>query len=332
MNSYAIKFFISSLLFILMLSGCAKSQEEKELKVSDNNVSIRIEGAVYPVQRQNIISSVAGKIKHLYIKYGDRVKKGEHIYSLDKELIHLDILNKQTEINSLRQIRRNFITNNNNAYNITDVNLAAIELKKMASLRSKGYIQSFQENNYKKNYMNALNSQKSQDTGNYEKLKTLSASITAKNIELQKLQYQLKHADGYANIDGFVADLQAQEGQTIGSDKKICTIINIDKVIVRAGFATGLLPFIQRNKEVSINFVTTPPYSVKSTIKQITPIVNPKFERMTFDVVVPNKHYILQSGTRALVTITLPKEGQESVKKYFLNDKRDKVIQISSEI
>jgi len=330
MNSYAMKFFSASLFFIILLSGCAKSQEEKELKVSDNNISIRIEGAVYPTQRQDIISSSAGKIKHLHIKYGDRVKKGEHIYSLDKELIRLDIQNKQTEIASIQKIKNNLAINS--THTIADVNLAAIELKKIALLKSEGYVQNFEQNNYKKNYINTLNTQKSQDTSRYEKLKTLDASLSAKKIELQKLQYQLKHADGYANINGFVADIQVQEGETIGNDKKVCTIVNLDKVIVRAGFATGLLPFIRVNKEVDVSFVTTPPYQTHSTIKKISPIVNPTFKSMTLDIVVPNNHYVLQEGTRALVTIKLSKEGQESVKKYFLHNKRDRVVQIQSNI
>ncbi len=332
MNSYAIKFFTLSLLFILILSGCAKSQEEKELKVSDNNVSIRIEGAVYPVQRQDIISGTAGKIKHLYIKYGDRVKKGEHIYSLDKELIRLDIQNKQTEIASIQKIKNNLAAYINTTHSTADVNLAAMELKKIALLKAEGYVQDFEQNNYKRNYITTLNTQKSQDASRYEKFKTLESSLRTKKTELQKLQYQLKHADGYANINGFIADIQVQEGQTINNDQKVCTIVNLDKVIVRAGFATGLLPFIHVNKEVDISFVTTPPYHARALIKQISPIVNPAFNSMTLDIVIPNKHYILQEGTRALVTIKLPKEGQESVKKYFLHNKRDRVVEIQSEI
>jgi len=332
MNFYTTKLFVLSTLLIFILNGCAKSQEEKELKVSDNNVSIRIEGAVYPLQRQDIISTISGKIKHLYIKYGDKVIKGEHIYSLDKELINLDIQNKQAEIASLQQIRNNLATNIRTAHNTADVNLAAMELKKIALLKSEGYIQDFEQNNYKKNYINTLNAQQSQNANNYERLKTLDASLITKKIELKKLQYAIKHADGYATINGFVADIQAQEGQTIGNDKKVCTIINLNKVIVKAGFATGLLPFLHVNKAVTVSFVTTPPYMVKSTIKQISPIVNPTFDSMTLDIVVPNQNYILQPGTRALVTIELSKEGQASVKKYFLHNKKDKVIEIQSKI
>ncbi len=332
MRYYLLKAFLLFIVSISLINGCAKSRVEKELKVSDNNISIRIEGAVYPIQRQNILASTSGKIKHLYIKYGDKITRGERIYSLDKELIKLDIQNKKTEIASLTQIKHHLFSNIHATSNTQSINLAAMELKKMAQLKAEGYVQDFEQNTYKKNYINVLNSQTAQNATHYEKLKTVESSLHTKKIQLQKLQYRLKHADGYASINGFVADIQVQEGQTISSDTKVCTIVNLDKVILKAGFATGLLPFLHVNQMVNISFVTTPPYSVQAPIAQITPIVDPKFKSMTFTVVIPNKHYILQEGTRALVTIQLPKKGQERVKKYFMNNKNDRVIQIQSNI
>ena len=331
MYSYLLKLFLF-ILSILLINGCAKSQEEKELKISDNNVSIRIEGAVYPIKRQDILASSAGKIKHLYIKYGEKVTKGKRIYSLDKELIKLNIKNKQIEIASLIQVKHHLFLNMHVASNTEAINLAAMELKKIAQLKAEGYVQDFTQDIYKKNYINILNSQKNQNSANYEKLKTVEVSLLTKKVELQKLKYKLKHADSYANIDGFIANIQVQEGEIVESDKKICTIVNLDKVMVKAGFATGLLPFLHVNQMVDISFITTPPYTLQAKIKQITPIVDPKFESMTLNIIVPNKHYILQEGTRALVTIKLPKEGQKSVKKYFMHNKKDRVIQVQSNI
>lgn len=332
MASYTLKILLLNIFFILMLNSCAKSQGEKELKISDNNISIRLEATVYPMKRQDIISSAAGKIKHLYIKYGTKVTKGMLLYSLDKELILLDIENKKAEISSLKKIRASLISSTRNPLNSADVNLAAIELKKISSLKAEGYVQDFEQDNYKRNYINTLNAQKSQEKSNYERLKTLNATLTTKEIELKKLQYQLQHANGYADIDGFIANIKVQEGETISSDKKIATIINLDRVIVKAGFAPGLLPFIHVDQPADISFVTTPPYSVHAKVDQITPIVNPSFDSMTLDIIVPNQSYILQEGTRALVTINLSKEGQERVRQYFMNDKRERIIEIKSEI
>ncbi len=325
-------FLLMGIAVVFIFVGCAKTQEQKELKTSENNVSIRIEGAVYAIQKQNIISSVSGYVKNIYVKNGDRVKKGDIIYSLDKELINLDIENKKIEISSMEQVRDHILSKKSVNGNIPAINLAAMELKKVAYLRSKGYVNDFEENTYKKNYINAMYNNKNNNTDNYEKIKNLNKQVMSSKIDLKKLEYKLKHADAYAQIDGFVASLNLSKRESIGTNRKICTIINLDKVMVKAGFSTGLLPFVYKNEKVNISFVTTPPYSITAIIKQVNPIVNPAFGRMTIEAVVPNKDYILQEGTRALVTIPLSKQGQKEVRKYFLNNKRDTTLEIKSKI
>jgi len=320
----------SALTALLIFAGCAKSQEEKSLKIEDKNVSIRIEAAVFPSAKENVITTVSGKIKKLYIKHGDRVKKGDLLYSLDKELIDLNIENKKIEINSLKRLKDNFQRNNGTSREA--INLAARELKKISELKAQGYVRSFEENTYKKNYINAINAKKSTNKTNYEKLNSITTDLATKKIELKKLQYQLKYTNGYANIDGFIVNIRVNEGESITADQKVCTIQNLDSVIVRAGFANGLLPFIHIGQNAKMSFVTSPPYKTDAKVSRIVPIVDPKFKNMTLDIKIPNSNYILQDGTRALITLELSKEGQEEVKKYFIHNKRDRVVEIQSEI
>lgn len=313
---------------IVMISGCAKSQEQKEIRNIDNNISVRLEGTVLPVHKQNVLASVAGYVSGIYVKNGDRVKKGDIIYSLDKELINLDINKTRAEINSLKQIKSHTLSQRRTYTNIPAINLAAKELKESTYLKSKGYISSFEANNYKKNYINAISANSGNRSDNYEKVKTLDTDIMNKKVILQGLEYKLRHSDAYAYIDGFVAGLQITKGEAVGRNRKVCSIVNLDKVIVKAGFATGLLPFIHKNQRVNISFVTTPPYKTVGYISQVNPIINPDYNRMTVEVVVPNSSYILQEKTRALVTVLLPKEGQAEVKKYFLNNKSDTTLEV----
>ena len=329
------KYFIKVVgvaIIAVLFFGCAKTQEQKELKTIDNNISIRLEGSVYPADKQDVVSSVAGYLKEVYVKNGDKVKKGDKIYSLDKDLIKLDIKNKENQIASLQKIKEYYQNRTDTAEgSIPAINAAAAELKRVAYLKSKGYVNLFEENKYKKNYINALYSNQN-NVGKYEKIKNLQREIDSAKIALEKMKYNLKHADAYAPISGYVSNLTVSKGESIISNRKICSIVNLDKVVVKAGFSTGLLPYIEDGKKVHIFFVTTPPYDTYGEIKKINPIVDPKFDRMTFEVLLPNKNYLLQEGTRALVTIALSKKGQEEVRKYFLQNKRDTVLEIKSKI
>ncbi len=322
---------ILTIFVVLVLIGCAKTQEQKELKTTENNISIRIEGAVYPYKKQDIISAVSGYVKDVYVRNGERVKKGDIIYSLDKRIISLDIINVKSEIRSLEQIR-NYVVENSIDGSIPAANIAAMELKKVAYLNSKGYISDFEKDNYIKNYINAMLNSKTTKADNFNKVKNLNQEIVNKKIELKKLEFNLQHADAYAEINGFVANLRLSKRESLGIDKKVCTIVDIDKVIVKAGFATGLLPYLHIGQKVNIAFVTTPPYSTKAVISQINPIVNEVFGTMTVEIIVSNYNYLLQSGTRALINIPLSKNGQKEVKKYFLHNKDDRILEVQSKI
>lgn len=320
------------LITIFFIMGCAKSQEEKELSVKKKEINIRIEGAIYPIKKQIIIPSVSGYIDNLYVKNGDKVKKGDLLYTIDKKSLLLDIKSLKIEISSLKKSRSNLITNYNANGNIYAVNIAARELKKIAQLRAKGYTNKFEENQYKKNYINAMYSNRRERANNYKNLQDLDTNIKLKEIALAKLQFQYKHADMYARIDGFIAGLNLSVGEHVSANAKLGTIVNIDKVIVKAGFANGLMPFIYVGQKAHVDFITTPPYATNTYITQINPIVNPKYDRMTAEMIVKNHNYQLQNGTRALITIKLSKEGQKVVRKYLLNNKNDKTLEIKSKI
>ena len=316
------------------MNGCAKSRAEKAITKKDDNVSIRIEATTYPLDKQNVIASVAGYVKKIYVRDGQRVNVKDLIFSLDKELIRLDIESVKSDLAALKRIRAHKTRRQNGEKNIPAINLAALELKKIAVLRSKGYIHDFEENQYKKNYINTIYDNNNNNGGqdNYEKHQDLDAQIARKEIALNKLKYTMSHADGYAPNTGYISNLMVSNGEHITRNQQICAVIDIDKVRVRAGFATGLLPFIHKGQEALITFVTVPTYKVRAKVVSVNPITDPLYNSMTLDIIVPNSNYILQEGTNALVNISLSKEGQTAVKEYFRGNDKDRVVQISSEI
>ncbi len=323
-------FLVLNMSLIFLFFGCAKTQEQKELKNVDNNINIRIEGVVYPVREQKIFVSVSGYVKQIYVRNGDKVHKGDLIYRIDKKLLNLKVQQIREEIVSLQKIRLRAVQGLSMDGSISAVNLAARELKKMAYLKSKGYVNTFEENNYKKNYINAMFENRANKNNNFDKIEKLNTEIMSKKIELKSLQYKIDHADVHALINGFVTKLNLSVGEFLNEDFPVCNIVNLDNVIVKAGFAVGLLPYIQVGQKVRVNFVTTPPYHIYTKIAKINPIVNPKFDRMTIDIKVPNKNYILQQGVRTLVTIPLTKQAQKEVKKYFMSNNKETTLEIKS--
>jgi multidrug resistance efflux pump len=316
------------LLFVLisvssLMGGCAKTQEEKELKKEGGKVSINLEATVFPSRVQQIVASSSGYVKNVYVKNGDKVKAGDILYSLNKESLRYDIKGARSELASLYGMRSAAWAAYSSKSNLAAVNLAASELRDVSELRSQGYTNSFDENNYKKNYINAMSTEKNSRMNDYQRVKSIDAEIASKKASIEKMEYELANSNGIASVDGFVAGLNITIGQPITADSKICTIVNLDTVIVRGGFATGLLPFIHVGQKVNIDFVTTPPFKTTANVTQVNPVIDPDFRNMTVEIAIPNKNYILQANTKALILISLSKDGQKTVNEYF-SHKNDK--------
>ncbi len=324
-KNYIISFVIISL--IILLSGCAKTQEEKSLKEVDSNLTIRLEGKIYPMDNQKVLAGSNGFIKKIYVQNGDVVKKGDLLYELDENLIQMKINKLENEIKHLNKTKELLMDEDKNSMAL---NLSAIELKKMAYLKSQNMVSSFQENSYKKAYITNLNKEKSDKSSFSSKIDLLNNSIQDKQYQLKTLKYSLKYSNGYASISGFITNLNITKNQQIVKNQLICNILNIEEVIIRAGLAPGLLPFVHKNQKVNIAFVTSPPYETTATITRVNPIIDKDFGMMTIDIKLKNHNYILQEGVRGLVTIKLPKKAQKKVKEMF--EIKGKVMTIGSDI
>jgi len=313
----------------IFVTGCSKTREERDIKVVDNNITIRLESIVTPYKTTKVLATQDGYVDKIYVKNGDRVKEGDLIYTIDKKLILMDIKNLKDKIKSKQKL----LNDMENTYNaVSGINLSAEELKKVAALRAKGYVGEFEENKYKKTYIDNLEKARGTQIASDEKTRLLRESIKDDQVKLKKLEYTLNQQDGIATTSGFITNLKISKRQRLTANTQVANIINIDKVIVNGGLAPGLLPFVHVGDEVKISFVTTPPYSVKAKITSINPVLDPKFKTMTVEVLVDNKNYILQNGTRALITIYLPKESQAKVRKIFHSKDTDRIIEIRSKI
>jgi len=311
----------------IFVTGCSKTREEKDLKVIDDNITIRLESIVTPYKTTKILATQSGYIQKIYVKNGDKVKEGDVLYTLDKKLILMDIKSLKEKIKSKQKL----LNDMENTYNaVSGINLSAEELKKVAALRAKGYLGEFEENIYKRTYITNLEKARGDQITSEDKIRVLRDSIKDDKLKLKKLEYNLHQQDGIATTSGFIANLKISKREPVNPKDVIADIVNIDKVIVNGGLAPGLLPFVHVGDKVKISFVTTPPYSINAKITSINPVIDKKFKTMTVGILVDNKNYILQNGTRALVTVYLPKKSQAKVKKIFTS--KNKIIQIPSGI
>ncbi len=319
-----------ALLTATLLTGCAKTAEEKEIKKSKEGITIRLEGEVFPSKQEDIIAPMDGTVKELYVDVGDRVKKNDLLLSFETTVTKYDIDRTKQELEYLTSLK-NFLKKSRKEHvTISMVNVARLDLEKLAKLKSKGYTSDRELRDAKLAYASSLHNKYSEQESKYERIRMLDERIVTVKNELKKLNHLLDLSNVRSEINGIVSNIKTQKGDYVAKGSKLGTISNIDTVIVRAGIAPGLLPFVKKGKEVKVDFITTPPYSVKAKISRVVLVVDPNFGRMTVEIKIPNKNYILQEGTKALVTVYLNKEEQEFIKKNFIDNPNKTVYEVKS--
>ena len=325
---------ISIIFIVVLLTGCAESPEQKQIiKESKKRVKIKLEGVVKPYASYNLLAPVTGEVKEIFVKEGDWVNKGDKIYIIKSELLDIDIQNLKDDI---KQIDHEMgLTRRSEYKEISSrealIQAAKAKLDRVSSLYAEHCATKAEVEIAEEKYFNLFNTKEAVR----EKFNTQRSSLLkerkSKMAELRKLEYVKNHTLVKAPISGFfisskiIVDQEVQKGSTIAK------ILDLRRVVVRAGIASGLFQFIHENDKVSIDFITTPPYHKEAVISKIIPIVDPKIGRMVVEINLDNPNYLLQDGTKALITIKPKGEAQKEIYKYFYK-KGSSVIEIKTGI
>lgn len=323
------KLIFSTLAISLVFLGCAQKPEERQIQKKDKELTIQLEGTSYPYKSQTI-TSINGKVKEIKNPTGSYVKKDDVIFSIDEKIIQKQIEQLQFEIENSEKNLRGYRNAYSGGTNPTIIHLARMNLEKVARLYAQGYTSEERFNEAKNNYANVLFNNKTQQNNNSREYYAQEQDLASKKTELAVLQERLKDTTVKSKIEGFILNLDLYEDQQIGEGQKVGTIVDISRIKIKAGLATGLLPYVKEGEKVTITFLTTPPYNVSVPIGRVVPVLDPEFGRIAVEFEVANKDYIVQAGTKAIVSIPLQEQDQEQVRKIFIKNEKQTTLDVQS--
>ena len=323
-----------ALAFILLLPNCAKTPEQKQLiKAGKKTLKVKLEGVVRPLKKEKILATETGTVKRVFFKNGDWVNKGDTLYEIENNELDVQIKTTQTEISDLtREINKN----RNNSYRVIRsraelIRVAKAQLDRTSSLYAEGYATKSEVEAAEEKYFRLLSEIENLKQNYSNSNSNLYKQRREKRVQLVKLINQKNNSRVKANISGYLTGFTLTKGQSVSKGSVVAQILNLNKVVVRAGIASGLFQFIHKNDIVKIDFITTPPYSRKARITRIIPIVDPKIGRMVAEIELKNYNYILQDGTKALITIIPDRKAQAELYKNFYK-KGSNVVEVRTDI
>ncbi len=323
-----------SVLIAALFSGCAQSVEEKQLVKRDKNITIRIEAQVYPSVRQNILAPIDGVVEKIHAENGSFVHNGDLLYQFDTKSIQLDIAKLKHEIRLIKK-RLAMMSRDRQETKQSDETMhynAKKYLQKIVRLHAEGYATESELSAARKQYYDTVNAKRAKMFSNEEGSDNQLIALEEKKALLQKALYQMAMSSVKSQYDGYLIGSTLKAGSNIGRSSMMASVINIDSIILKAGLAPGLYPFVKEGQKVKIDFIVTPPYSIEADVSRIIPVIDPTFGRMIVEIELKNSNYILQDGMKALVTIGLNEEHQKIVKEHFIDKKGQTIVQVRSDL
>ncbi|UYZ82695.1 efflux RND transporter periplasmic adaptor subunit [Entomomonas sp. E2T0] len=263
--------------------------------------TVNTSGEVGAVQLVTVGAQVSGQITKLYVKLGQKVKKGDKIADIDSI----------TQINEL----------NINKARLETYKAQLVSREIALRVAQKKYTR---EKNLKKhNATSDENLESAEDA-----LASARASVTEMKSQIVQAQIEVNNAEtnlGYTKIiaplDGTIVSTPIEEGQTVNSNQTTPTIVKIadlSKMEIKMQISEGDITKIQPNMEVSYTILSEPNTVYQGKLNRIDPGLisltkgdyNGSTEANTAvyyyaNVIVPNEANKLRIGMTTQNTITI---------------------------
>ena len=270
---------ISLLTIALGLSGC---EEASELKAAELVQTVQAEvetvhmgeiplmavvpGSVVPEQKANIASRLIGYIKGLEVKVGQKVKRGDLLFSIDSA----DIKSQITQANAAYQ--------------------QAMAGLKDAELDNNRFTKLFEEDSVSKQQYDKIRLQYS----------VAQQNVAAAESGLNQAKEQLNYANVKAPFDGVIVAKMAVAGDLAAPGKPVVVIENSTSLSVQTEVAGDLYAVLRLGDKAQV-VLEGQPKPFTGIVYTVIGAANPKTRTHTVKLSLP-KDLNINSGTFARVS------------------------------
>ena len=325
-----IKLLLFSLLLILTVAGCAPKQPATADKEEAGAVPVQVEtvkkgvldaqagiaGKFEPKETAAIAPKVNGKIKEINVKLGQKVNKGDVLFTLDPEDLQNAVKQseaaykvaqanlKQAEVSSsqgLDQAKSGLVQSDSGitqaqaTYDDAKLNLE--RTKKLYDAGAVASVELEQKETAFKNAEIALNNAKisyenAQKSVHYAEQKSAiqvaAASLEQAKVNLENARYQLANATVKAPISGIVSVVNGAPGQMAGPSQGVVTIVNINPIVVKGSLSESDVTSIKVGAVVKVE-VPAVDKTIDAKVTALSPVMDQQLKAYPFEIEIPNE-------------------------------------------
>nr|WP_120509768.1 efflux RND transporter periplasmic adaptor subunit [Rahnella bruchi] len=209
-------------------------------------------GRLDAAERVSVGAQVSGQVKSIWVRPGDRVKKGQPVADIDD------------------QFQRNEVRTAVTALDVAKANLLAKQAQLKQAMKS--YIRQrklFQEG--------ASSQQDFEDSEsvlamNRAEMQALKAQLAQAQIEVDKKKAELSYTRVLAPMDGIIIAVVTRQGQTVNSSQRAPTIIKLarlDMMTIKAQISEVDITHIHAGQEAFFSTFAEPDKQYQATLNTV---------------------------------------------------------------
>lgn len=209
-------------------------------------------GRLDAAERVNVGAQVSGQVKSIWVKPGDKVKKGQPVADIDD------------------QFQRNELRTAVTALEVAKANLLAKQARLNQSLKHysrQGNL--FQEGAISRQDLEDSEAELATTRAEIQALRAQSAQA---KIEVDKKQVELSYTRVLAPMDGIIISIVTPQGQTVNSSQRAPTIIKLarlDVMTIKAQISEIDITRIHAGQEAFFSIFAEPDKQYKATLSTV---------------------------------------------------------------
>lgn len=308
--------------------GNKKAQGNQDIKnvkavgTSVSSIATEVEYAskLKPVQEANVSSKIAGKVATVNVEAGDRVEKGQVLFTLESGDLQAQLQQQQANLDASKA---NLAKTEGSAYDqqliqaeqtLQTKQMTYDDAKKKYDLNKQlfdgGAISKISLDDFQKQYASAeVDLKAAQDNLNLLKEKSGPESVSVASAQVNQaaagVNYaseQLKNTVITSPISGIVSARNVDEGEIVSSATSALTIIDTTTMIAEISVPDKMVDKVQKGQTVPVIINALDSETVEGVVDYISPDADNKSQAYTIKVLVQSTDD-LKSGMFARVRL-----------------------------
>lgn len=319
------KYFIitATLILAMAITACSGNKTE-EVEVEnytpveicttqsrDINNEVTFNGKILANEEIFVIPKAAGIVTAVNFKLGDKVNKGDILFTIEKG----DISNSVAQASNGVSLAQKGVAQAKNGLESAkinyDLNKEKIENAILNYERTKEL--------YEQGAVSKSQLEQAEIGANEKNLDALQASVTQAEIAYQQSLNQLTQAqisyeqavDGLDNtkveapMTGILSVLNVKQGQIAGSGQQAASIVDVSQVYIQLSVVESVVNDIHEGDEIKLEVPSASSDEIISTVSYVSPSADPMNKLYTIKSYIDNPEFKIRPGMSAKATISL---------------------------